>query len=66
MKKLLAILFIAFLVVGTTSCAEEALDTQPVIPEVSQEAIDKLQDQKSTTVKRRNRPKNKVDYKSKG
>ncbi len=52
MKKLLAILLIAFFAVGFSSCAEESFDTEPVIPEVSQEAIDKLQDQKSTTVKR--------------
>ena len=53
MKKLLAILLIAFFVVGLSSCAEEPLDTQPIIPEVSQDAIDRLQDQESTTPDRR-------------
>lgn len=53
MKKLFAILLIAFFVVGLSSCAEEPLDTQPIIPEVSQDAIDRLQDQKSAVGKRK-------------
>ena len=64
MKKLLAILFIAFFVVGISSCAEDSLDTQPVIPEVSQDAIDKLQEQKSGVVKRKRKTREAPDYKS--
>ncbi len=66
MKKLLTILLIAFFAVGFSSCAEESLDTDPVIPEVSQDAIDKLQDQKSTTVKRRGRTKQRTNHKTVG
>ena len=49
MKKLLTILLIAFFAVGFSSCAEESFDTEPVMPEVSQEAIDKVRDQNPST-----------------
>ena len=56
MKKLLTILLIAFFAVGFSSCAEESFDTEPVMPEVSQEAIDKVKDKESGN---RNRAKRK-------
>lgn len=52
MKKLLAILLIAFFAVGFSSCAEESFDTEPVIPEINTEA---LQDNKSSVDMRKRR-----------
>ena len=55
MKKLLAILLIAFFAVGFSSCAEESFDTEPLMPEIDQETVVKVQDQKSGKERRRNR-----------
>lgn len=66
MKKLFVILLLALFAVGVSSCAEESLDTEPVIPEVNQEVMDQLQDQKSTTAKRRVRQKSKTIRKQGG
>lgn len=49
MKKLIVILLLALFTVGISSCAEEPLETDPIIPEISQEAINKLQEKKSST-----------------
>ena len=65
MKKLLAIIFIAFFVVGISSCAEESFDTEPIEPEINTEV---LQDNKSGVDlrKKRKRDKGMISTKTRG
>ena len=55
MKKLLAILLIAFFAVGFSSCAEESIETDPLMPEIDQETVVQVQDKKSGKDMRRGR-----------
>ena len=52
MKKLSIILLLALFAFGFSSCAEDPMETDPVVPEITQEAIDKLQEHKSTNGRR--------------
>ena len=63
MKKLSIILLLALFAFGFSSCAEDPMETDPVIPEVNQELMDQLQDQKSSTPARKRMTKKIVNYK---
>ena len=63
MKKLSIILLLALFAFGISSCAEDPMETDPVIPEVNQELMDQLQDQKSSTPARKRMTKKIVNYK---
>lgn len=49
MKKLFVILLLALFTVGISSCAEEPIETDPLVPEINTEV---LKDKKSGTAKR--------------
>ena len=53
MKKLSVILLLALFAIGFTSCAEDPMETDPVIPEVNQEVMDELRQEKSSTRERK-------------